>query len=177
MGKPMAKKREIDSLKTKGQRFREVKWDRMFVSRKMITSEAFRALKTAAACQVFMIFLTKCVPKQINGKPKRKDGWYISNNGEIQFTYKEALEWGIKNSRFTRAIDDLIRVGLIDIAHTGFGLQKDVTLYAISNRWEKFDIDGFVVKKRPKRKQQLGFTNKNKYGRNCKKQKQNQRPS
>jgi hypothetical protein len=119
-----------------------------------------------------MIFLTKRVPKQIDGKPKRKDGWYIANNGEIQFTYKEARKkWGIKSGKFTRAIDDLIRVGLIDIEKTGFGLRKDVTLYAISDRWEHFNSDEFVVKKRQKRKQQLGFTNNNRYGRNCKRKK------
>lgn len=96
--------------------------------------------------------------------------WHLTNNGEIQFTYLEAKEkWGILGSRFTRAIDDLIRVGLIDIAKTGCGLHKDVTLYAISDRWKKFGTDEFVEMKRPKRTQQYGFINKNKYGRNCKK--------
>lgn len=168
----MAKKSEIDVLKTREQRFKEVKWNRMFVSRRQVTSKAFLALKTAAACQVFMIFLTKCVPKQIDGKPNRRDGWYIANNGEIQFSYIEAEQkWGIKSGKFKRAIDDLIRVGLIDIAKTGFGLHKDCTLYAISDRWEQYGTDEFVVKERPKRIQQLGFTNKNRYGRNCKRKK------
>ena len=163
----MAKRSEIDSLKTSEQKYKEVKWGRMFVSRKQITSEAFRSLKTAAACQVFMIFLTKCVPKQIDGKPKRKDGWYIANNGEIKFTYDEALgKWGITQKKFTKAIDELVRVGLIDITKSGFGLQKDKSLYAVSERWEKFGTDEFVVKKRQKRKQQLGFTKGNSYGKN-----------
>ncbi len=163
----MAKRSGIDSLKTSEQKYKEVKWGRMFVSRKQITSEAFRSLKTAAACQVFMIFLTKCVPKQIDGKPKRKDGWYIANNGEIKFTYDEALgKWGITQKKFTKAIDELVRVGLIDITKSGFGLQKDKSLYAVSERWEKFGTDEFVVKKRQKRKQQLGFTKGNSYGKN-----------
>ncbi|MHC4461850.1 MAG: hypothetical protein ACYS30_10515 [Planctomycetota bacterium] len=171
----MAKESEIDVLKTCEQRFKEVKWDRMFVSKRMITSKAFRSLKTAAACQVFMIFLTKCVPKQIDGKPKRKDGWFIANNGEIQFTYDEALrKWGILNKRFTKAIDELVRVGLIDITKSGFGLNKDKSLYAISDRWEKFGTDEFVIQRRRKRVQQLGFTKGNSYGRNSTK-KQNQR--
>ena len=163
----MAKQNEIDSLKTREQRYKESKWDKMFVSRRVITSKAFLSLKTAAACQVFMIFLTKCVPKQINGKPKRKDGWYIANNGEIQFTYDEALEkWGITQKKFTKAIDEVVRVGLIDITKSGFGLKKDKSLYAISDRWEKFGTDEFVVKKRQKRKQQLGFTKGKSYGKN-----------
>ena len=174
----MAKKSEIDSLKTNEQKYKEVKWDRMFVSKRMITSEAFRSLKTAAACQVFMIFLYKCRWKPIEGKPKRSKEYYLANQGKIQFTYEEALnKWGIKNGRFTKAIDEVVRVGLIDITKSGFGLQKDKSLYAISDRWKKFGTDEFVVKKRQKRKQQLGFTNKNKHGRNCNKQKQNERPS
>lgn len=163
----MAKTSEIDSLKTSEYRFKEVKGDRMFVSKKLIASEAFRSLKTAAACQVFMIFLYKCQWKPIEGARKRRQEYYLANQGEIQFSYREALgKWGIKQKRFTKALDELIRVGLIDIVKSGFGLHKDCTLFAISDRWEKFGADEFVVKERPKRKQQIGFVNGNSYGKN-----------
>ena len=166
----MAKKNEIDSLKTREQRFKEFRYDKMFNSKRMITSKAFRSLRTAPACQVFMIFLTKCVQRQIDGKPKRKDNWYIANNGDIQFTYKEAWEnWDIDSSKFTRAIDELVRVGLIDITKSGFGLKKDESRYAISDRWEQYGTDEFVVQKRQKRKQHLGFTRGNRHGRNSSK--------
>ena len=170
-------KSEIDGLKTKEQLFKEIKWGKMYVSRKMITSPAFLNLKTAAACQVFMIFLYKCQWKQIEGSPRRKKDYYLANQGEIQFTYDEALEkWEISQKKFTKAIDELVRVGLIDIAYSGFGLQKDKSLYAISDRWEKFGMDyEFVIMKRLKRKQNLGFTKGNSYGKNSGK-KQNQRP-
>ncbi|MBC8470335.1 MAG: hypothetical protein H8D56_12760 [Planctomycetes bacterium] len=46
---------QVNSLKTREQRFRAMKWDRMFVSRSVITSKAFLALRTAAACQVFSV--------------------------------------------------------------------------------------------------------------------------
>ena len=169
----MARQNEIDALKTREQRFKEAKWNKMFVSRRVITSKAFLALKTAAACQVYMIFRSKCRMEKVQTRPcAREREWIITNNGEIQFTYDEAWEkWGIKSGKFTRAIDDLIRVGLIDIAKSGLGLKKDKSLYAISNRWEKYGTDEFVVKERPKRKQQLGFAKGNSYGRNCKKQK------
>jgi len=168
---------EIDLLKTREQRFKEAKWDRMFVSRRQVTSKAFLALKTATACQVFMIFLNKCQWKPIESSPKRSKEYYLANQGEIQFSYNEAKKkWGIEAGRFTRAIDDLLRVGLIDITKTGFGLHKDITLYSISDRWEKFGTDEFVVRKREKRKQNLGFTKGNNYGQNCAK-KQNQRSS
>jgi len=158
-----------DALKTTEQKFKEVKHGKMFVSRTMILSEAYLSLKTAAACQVFMIFLNKCQYKPIEDTPKRKKEYRLANNGEIQFTYKEAKDkWGIKNKRFTKAIDELVRVGLIDIAKSGLGLHKDCTLYSISGRWEKFGTDEFVVKQRPTRKEQLGFRKGNNHGRNCK---------
>jgi hypothetical protein len=165
---------DIDSLKTREQKFRDKKWDRMFVSRNMIASKAYFSLRTAAACQVFMIFLSKCRWEKVQSRPMRRDKeWAITNNGEIQFTYLEAQEkFDISEGKFKRAIDELIRVGLIDITKTGCGLRKDVTLYAISDRWEKFGTDEFIEKKRPKRKEQFGFTRKNKHGRNCKKQNQ-----
>jgi len=163
----MAKKSEIDGLKTREQRFKEVKWNRMFVERRAVTSKAFLDLKTAAACQVYMIFLNKCQWKPIEGSPRREKEYYLANQGEIQFTYDEALEkWGILNKRFTKAIDELVRVGLIDITKSGLGLKKDKSLYAISDRWEKFGTDEFVVKKRQKRAQQFGFTKGNSYGKN-----------
>jgi len=166
----MAEHKDIDALMTRDQRFTASRWKRMFVSRSVITSKAFLALKTAAACQIYMIFLSKCRYEKVQTRPGSRDKDYIiANNGEIQFTYDEAGEkYGISEGRFKRAIDELVRVGLIDIAKTGLGLQQDVSLYAISNRWEKFGTDEFVVQKRPKRKQQFGFTHKNKHGRNCK---------
>ena len=149
----------MDSLRTREQRFKDRKWDKMFVSRALITSKAFLALRTACACQVFLIFLNKCRWERMQTRPmSREKEWHITNNGEIQFTYAEALnKYGIPAGKFTRAIDDNIRVGLLDITKTGLGLHKDVTLYAISNRWEQYGTDEFVVKKRPKRKEQLGF--------------------
>ena len=158
----MAKQSDIDALRTREQRFKARKWDKMFVSRSVITSKAFLALKTAASCQVYLIFLGKCRWEKMQARPmKREKEWRITNNGEIQFSYIEAEEkHGISDGRFKRAIDDLIRVGLIDITKTGLGLKQEKSFYAISNRWEKYGTDAFIVKKRPKRTEQLGFAGK-----------------
>ena len=164
-------------MRTREQKYKDVKWNKMFVSRRRMTSEAFRSLKTAAACQVFMIFLYKCQMKNVQIRPGSRDKeWIILNNGKIQFSYREALgKWGITQKRFTKAIDELVRVGLIDITHSGFGLHKDVSLYSISDRWENFGTDEFIVVKRQKRTQNLGFTKGNSFGKNST-SKQNQRP-
>ncbi len=168
-GRLMAEKSEIDSLKTKEQRFKAIKWDKFFVPRSIVFSKAWLSLRTATACQVYMIFRHKCRMEKVQTRPmSREKEWRITNNGEIQFTYKEAWEkWGISSSKFTRAIDELIRVGLIDITKSGFGLRKDESRYAISERWENLGTDEFVARKREKRKQNLGFTKGNRYGQNC----------
>ena len=158
-----------DSLRTREQRYKARHRDRMFVSRKMMTSQAFLSLKTAAACQVFMIFLNKCQWENARIRPGSRDkAWRLANNAQIQFSYREALEkYGIKDGRFKKAIDELLRVGLIDIAHSGLGVHKDSTLYAISNRWEKFGTDEFESAERPKRTEKLGFRKGNQHGRHC----------
>jgi hypothetical protein len=164
---------DINALMTREQRFKARKWDKMFISRNVIISKAFLSLRTACACQVYMIFLNKCRWEKVKAKPMhREKEWQLTNNGEIQFTYAEAeTDYGIPAGKFTRAIDELIRVGLIDIIKTSLGLHKDVTLYAISDRWEKFGTAEFIENKRRKRKQQLGFAGKHK-GAKCPKQKQ-----
>lgn len=156
-----------EALQTHEQRYKARRWDRMFISRRVITSEAFLSLKTATACQVYLIFRSKCRLKRVQARPGSRDKVYIiTNNGEIQFTYNEAFEkYGISSKRFTKAIDELVRVGLIDIAHSGFGLQKDVTLYAISDRWERFGTSEFEKARRTKRTEKIGFRKGNTHGR------------
>ncbi len=63
----------------------------------------------------------------------------VTNNGKIVFTYDEAIEkCGINsNDTFTKAIDKLVEVGFIDISHQGGS--NDESLYAISDRWMKYD--------------------------------------
>ena len=159
----------------RNEAFRKRRWDRMFVSRSAITSPAFLSLKTAAACQVYLIFLNKCAWKKMQGKRKRKDSFVLVNQNEIQFSYKEAEnKWRIKPGRFTRAIDQLVEVGLIDIAKSGYGLKKDVTLYGISERWQQYGTPEFVHKKRSKRRQPLGFKKNNKLGQNSRSRKSKQ---
>lgn len=156
-----------ESLQTREQQFRARKWDRMFVSRAMVESEAFADLKTPAAYQVLFRFLGKRQWKKVQTRPGSRDNsWIISNNGSIEFRYTEANNYGLSDKVFARALDELIRVGFLDIAHSGYGLHKDRTLYSISDRWKAFGTDRFEVRERPRRKQHLGFQKGNGHGRN-----------
>ena len=116
---------------------------------------------------MYLIFLSKCRWEKAQIKPGSRDKeWLISNNGELEFTYAEAQnQYGFTEGKFLRAIDDLLRVGLIDIAKSGFGLRKDKTLYSISTRWRKYGTDEFKREERSKRDITLGFSKGNRHGR------------
>lgn len=143
----------------------------IWFEKQLINSKAFAELKTATAHKVLAIFFTKrqCEPNGI-GRWKK---WEIKNNGEIVFTYKEANEkLGISAKTFTKAIDELREKGFIDIASTGMGVHKVVTLYGISERWRLYKTPEYEPPKpRPKKPINRGFQKGNQYGRNCKKRK------
>ena len=123
----------------------------------MILSSAFRKLN-GRAMEVLLLFLYR---RQWS-RPSRKGKWHITNNGEIVFPYKEAQKrFHIPRSTFTRAIDNLIEYGFIDIAHLGGGLIGVCTKYSISNRWEEYGTDKFVQKTRPKDTRGFGFNKEN----------------
>jgi hypothetical protein len=100
---------------------------------------------------VYLIFRTKCQYGKMQGKPGKR-GRVLLNNGELVFTYAEALEkYGITAPRFRRAIDELIARGFIDVAATGAGTFKAVTLYSISEWRRHYGIPDFIEAKRLKR--------------------------
>ena len=81
----------------------------VYLQHDILESQAFWNL-SGIAIKVFMVFRMKCVMKKVN--TGKRDGVFILNNGEIQFTYIEAKRnYGISKSTFQRAISLLIEVG------------------------------------------------------------------
>lgn len=115
----------------------------VYLQRDILESQAFWKL-TATAIKVFLIFRMKCVIKNNSvGKHNLKT---IVNNGDIQFTFKEAeVKYDILKSSFLRARDLLIEVGLIEITENGG--EHHPNKYAISENWRKYPEQSF---KRPK---------------------------
>jgi len=154
----MASDKKIGSLKSKSQKWRDRKYNDMYLPREIILSPAWLSLTTATACKVYLIFRTKCQMKAPEGgRRKSRRDFFIANNGKIQFCYTEAKKYGIGDGAFTRAIDVLVKVGLIDIAVSGQGIRRDKSLYAISERWRLYGTPEFVVSERQKRKQRYNF--------------------
>lgn len=132
----------------------------VWFEREIFESKAFQKLP-ATAIRIYLAFLTKRrMRKSTYGGRKE---WGIVNNGEIEFTYKEAeAKHGIKQGAFRENRDRLIKFGLIDIAQSGAGLYKSKTLYAISERWRKYGTPEFEEIERKKDPRHVGYQARNK---------------
>ena len=116
---------------------------------------------SGTAVKVYCLFRCKC---QIEKKDKRFNKRSktlierILNNGEIEFCYIEARDkYGITASRFSRAIDELIRKGFLYIEQVGGGVHKLKTLYGIDERWKDYGTPAFKEVQRPERRFKCGF--------------------
>jgi len=111
----------------------------VYIEQDIINSDAFWDL-TGSAPQVYMVFLMKRVlSDKAFGKDKAR---IIANNGEITYTFVEASDnHRIPKSNFLRARDQLIKVGLIEIAEDG-GCHH-TTKYSISNNWRNYPEQTF----------------------------------
>jgi hypothetical protein len=107
------------------------------ITHNMLNSEAWQALDPYDIT-AYLYFKSKYT--------RKKNGDY--NHSDISLTYKEMEEfmsWG----RFSKSIDNLIRVGLIDMVrhspHT-----RDATIYGLSSRWHNYKTPEFKEQKRVK---------------------------
>ena len=68
--------------------------------------------------------------------------FYGDNDHSIIFTYKEAKEI-MSESAFIKSRNQLIERGLIDVIRRG-GLEKQPTIYGLSDRWKRFGTKDFI---------------------------------
>jgi hypothetical protein len=131
----------------------------IYIERPLTNSLAFIKLPGSAA-KVLLWFLARRQFQQ-SRKFRRKE-WVNKNNGEIVFSYAEAEnKFKLTRPRYSRALDDLIKFGFIDINHHGGGLFKDMTTYYISERWKNYGTPAFKEKSRRKDTRGLGLTSEN----------------
>jgi hypothetical protein len=129
----------------------------MFINKTMHRSRAFRELTTSSILVLFE-FLSRRQMEQMG----RRKYWTIKNNGEIVLTYAEIRKkFEIARSTIRSSIDQLVKLGFIDIAHHGGGMMKDCSKYGISERWKDYGKDVFIEKSRKKDSRKLGFTKDN----------------
>lgn len=128
-----------------------------YIEKEMYESKAFLSL-TGFAPQLLILFLGKRFIKTRRNK-KGKKIKYCSNCENIIFTYIEAKEkYGITLKRFTKARDDLLERGFINIKNPGGSFKKDKTVYAMSDQWCLWQ-PGMAFEIRKKITIQKGFLN------------------
>ena len=109
----------------------------------MLKSKVFGEL-LGSAVKVYLNFcLKKQVDKNGNKQHPRESDWIITNNGEITYYYSEAQKQGISRGAFSKAIDQLVEKGFIDITVPGRGAARIATKYAFSERWRKYGTADF----------------------------------
>ena len=106
----------------------------VYIERDILESDAYWDL-TGVSAKVYNVFKMKCVIANKSVGKRRVVN--IVNNGKITYTFVEAWKnHRIHKSTFLRARDQLIKVGLIEIAEEG-GCHH-TTKYAISNNWKLY---------------------------------------
>ena len=127
----------------------------IIVEKRLIRSAAWRSLGKTAK-DVYFLLRCRCVMVKMCGRRREKrsgpyGSYNIANNGEIVFPYAEAKsQFSITAGRFTRAIDELIAAGFVDVAATGMGVHKVATYYALTQRWRYYGTPDFEAATRPK---------------------------
>ena len=112
----------------------------------LLKSKAWHSL-TGISCQVYTDFLLRRKFDKRGAKGQEK--WFCWNSQELIFTYREAeIDLGITPRRFTTAIDQLTKVGFIDIVKVGIPAARVPTTYGISERWRKFGQKDFTERAR-----------------------------
>jgi hypothetical protein len=116
-----------------------------WIERELFQSRAFLSLRGFAP-QLLILFLGKRILRYTEvGKRKR---WQCLNCQEMTMTYvKLQKKYGITNPRFSRALDDLLGKGFIEICHQGGAYQRDKSVYALSDKWQIWS-DGAVFQRR-----------------------------
>jgi len=130
----------------------------VYIEADLFLSKAYSELTKLEMRIYFHFLLKRKFGSQKQGKPGKRTGKIIVNNGQITFSYAEAEKLGYPRVTFRRAIDKLVNVGLIDITKQGLGghvgkggrISGESSLYAISERWIDYGTDNFTKKTRQK---------------------------
>jgi len=114
----------------------------------LLHSKAFGELRNPSALKLLVWFHEK-VRIKVNRK-RRGSARYEKKNGGISFTYREGEYWGLTPHQFARAIEDLHRLGFIDILRPGSAREGDWTEYGLSERWRSYGTTVFICAARPR---------------------------
>lgn len=115
----------------------------------LLHSKAYCDLKYGPAIKVLNWFHEK-IRVKVNKKERGAKRYQVVNNGDIDFTYREAAFRGLTSHQFRNSLKELHRTGFIDIRRPGSALRGDYTIFSLSDRWKMYGTDDFVCPEFPK---------------------------
>lgn len=129
----------------------EVAEPKIYIPKEMLESAVYRSLSRVA-----MLLLQDFLAKRIMKTSKKK--WFVENNGNIIFSYKEAEKKGYSRKSFRNGIDELQSKGFLDLTHQGKGNRKPLeghancSKYWIDDRWKLYGTPEFKPARKPRQK-------------------------
>lgn len=112
------------------------------MSFELLHSRAYRELNYGSALKVLNWFHEK-IRFDVDKKKRGKNRYRITNDGEMDFTYREAELRGITKQKFSKALRELHALGFIDIKKPGSALRGDWTVFRFSDRWREYGTANF----------------------------------
>jgi len=122
----------------------------------LLNSEPYRILHRSypTAHSIYVGFRKRVikVKSRYAGKRGKRSPYVAVNDHKLIYPYREMMnDTGAKSrATITRNIDLLISLGFIDIMSSGGLARGHYSIYAISDRWEKFGKPDFVQRTRRK---------------------------
>lgn len=115
--------------------------DRLVMSKKFVRSKAFIKL-TGAAKQILLelymrLTLDNYKPQRNNQRSSQQ--FFAKNNGKLKLTYKDIYkQFGYSTRTISKAIDQLVNCGFIEIVELGCGVKRLSHKIALINSWQDY---------------------------------------
>ena len=119
--------------------------DRLILSKRMLRSVPFVRL-TGAAKQILLELYTRLKLECIQPRKKHKDNtrFYEKNNGKLELSYKSIHDqFRYSTATISKAIDQLVENGFIEIAVLGCGVKRQSHKIALIRNWQDFGTEDF----------------------------------
>jgi hypothetical protein len=119
--------------------------DRLILSKAMLRSKAFISL-TGAAKQILLELCMRITLDRYKPCKRHKEDtrYYAKNNGTLVLTYKGIhKQFGYSTATISKAIDQLVSHGFIEIAELGCGVKRQSHKIALTTNWKQYKTDDF----------------------------------
>jgi DNA-binding MarR family transcriptional regulator len=116
-----------------------------YINKLLIRHKAFIKLTGAAKQILLELYMRLKVNSTGKGKNQR---FFAENNGELKLTYKSIhKQFGYSTATISKAIDQLVAKGFIEIAVLGCGVKRQSHKIALITNWQEYGTDNFKAGK------------------------------